>query len=45
MTEQTTIQETGTKGRIFNIVRWVVVTAGVLLVLFTFIMAIVRKFA
>lgn len=44
MSEQTTVQETGTKSRIIKIVRWVVVTAGVLLVLFTFIMAIYRKF-
>jgi hypothetical protein len=45
MSDQSNVQEAGTKIRISSIVRWVVVTAGVLLVLFTFIMAIVRKFA
>jgi hypothetical protein len=44
MTEQTT-QDSSTKKKALNIVRWVVVTAGVLLVLFTFIMAIIRKFS
>lgn len=44
MNEQTTVQETGTKSQILKIVRWVVVSVGVLLVLFTFIMAIYRKF-
>ncbi|MDD5204992.1 MAG: hypothetical protein PHS17_06200 [Desulfobacterales bacterium] len=44
MAEQTTIQENSTKTQVLKIVRWVVVSAGVLLVLFTFIMAIVRKY-
>jgi len=44
MTEQTAVQENGTKAQILKIVRWVVVSAGVALVLFTFIMAIVRKY-
>ncbi len=43
MTEQT-LHENGTKKKALNIIRWSVVTAGLLLVLLTFIMAIVRKF-
>jgi len=44
MAEQTAIPENSAKTKALKIVRWVVVSAGVLLVLFTFIMAIVRKY-
>lgn len=44
MSDQMTVPETGAKSKVLKIVRWVVVTAGALLVLFTFAMAIYRKY-